>query len=109
MTWADWTVLSAINVVNNVRYSGDLDIGRRYFDAMIKFHTYSDWLPSPPARGSTSTNVADDAAGDGRARSRAAAVVDTSTATVSTAISTSEVSDTGGLLVDTRPTCNHAR
>eukprot|EP00038_Savillea_parva_P011094 m.195046 g.195046 ORF g.195046 m.195046 type:complete len:1141 (-) comp19371_c0_seq1:207-3629(-) len=43
-TWADWTVLPAINVVNVVLYTGDLALGTRYLNDLLAYHIYLDML-----------------------------------------------------------------
>lgn len=44
--WADWTVLPAINVVNDVLFTGDTRLGEKYFDDILKFHLYLDKINS---------------------------------------------------------------
>ena len=41
-TWADWTVLPAINVVNDALFTGDLSLGKKYFTYLTKYHLYRD-------------------------------------------------------------------
>mmetsp|Transcript_16065 Transcript_16065/g.34898 ORF Transcript_16065/g.34898 Transcript_16065/m.34898 type:complete len:416 (+) Transcript_16065:205-1452(+) len=41
-TWADWTVLPALNVVNDARYSGDLTVSSAYLQDIVDFHLYLD-------------------------------------------------------------------
>ena len=43
-TWADWTVLPAINVVNDALFTGDLSLGHRYFTDLVKYHLYQDMI-----------------------------------------------------------------
>jgi hypothetical protein len=51
-TWADWTVLPAINVVNDALFTGDLTFGHKYFDDLKKYHLYQHMLNrSGPAAG----------------------------------------------------------
>lgn len=44
--WADWTVLPAINVVNDALFTGDLRPGNRYFDDLVMWHLYQDMIDS---------------------------------------------------------------
>ena len=43
-TWADWTVLPLINVVNDALFTGDLSGAVRYYDYLLKYHVYAGWL-----------------------------------------------------------------
>lgn len=49
--WADWTVLPAINVVNDALNTGDLIPGRRYLDAIVKYHLYQGMINGTGTRG----------------------------------------------------------
>lgn len=40
--WADWTVLPAINVVNDFLYTGDDTLASRWFDSLLEYHMYID-------------------------------------------------------------------
>lgn len=39
--WADWTVLPAINIVNDALYTGDLSFAASRYDALVANHTYA--------------------------------------------------------------------
>ena len=51
--WADWTVLPAINVVNDALYTGDLGPGKTYLDSLVHYHLYGHMLNASgtPAAG----------------------------------------------------------
>ena len=70
-TWADWTVLPAINVVNVVLFTGDLSAGARHFDALTAYHLYLDMLDSD-------TGLVIDTACIGKPNKCLSALIDTS-------------------------------
>ena len=43
-TWADWTVLPLVNVVNDALYTGDVASARARYDSLMKYHLYLGWL-----------------------------------------------------------------
>ena len=45
-TWADWTVLPAINVVNDALFTGDLRLAHQYFDPIVEWHLYKHMINS---------------------------------------------------------------
>lgn len=59
-TWADWTVLPAINVVNDARYTGDLTLARRYLDPLVRYHLYLDKIVSASVDTSGSNATAEE-------------------------------------------------
>ena len=63
--WADWTVLPALNIVNDYLYTGDDSFARSMFDILVKNHTYL-YLLDPSIgllRSSTLTALIDTSGG----------------------------------------------
>jgi alpha-L-rhamnosidase len=42
--WADWSVLPAINVVNDALFTGDLSLAPSYYDALVEWHLYRQMI-----------------------------------------------------------------
>ncbi len=43
-TWADWTVLPAINVVNDALFTGDLRLAHKYLEPLLEYHLYQHMI-----------------------------------------------------------------